>query len=133
MLSLIKRYRTRLPINGVIITVSMKEVIEKPKKIEQDLLNYRARIDKINIKFKLNLPVQVIFTHMDCLQGCEGFISQFSEVAKGQATVVREERNQEALYGDPITVIFKFRSLKPENVLEELVLHPFHLSKEVLE
>ena len=110
----------------------MKEVIEKLKKIEQDLLNYRARINKINIKFKLNLPVQVIFTHMDFLQGCEGFISQFSELAKGQATVVREERNQ-ALYGDPIKMIFKFRSLKPENVLEELVLHPFHLSKEVLE
>ena len=85
LLNLIEQYRTRLPINGVIITVSMEEVIGQPDKIEQNFLNYRKRIDEINRKFKLNIPVQVVFTHMDCLEGCEGFTSRLNERAKNQA------------------------------------------------
>lgn len=74
-LSLLKRNRPRRPINGVIVSISLQDLLIQNE--EERLLHaktIRMRIDELMDKLEIRFPVYVIFTKVDLIPGfCEFF------------------------------------------------------------
>lgn len=84
LLNLLKKYRRGLPLNGVMVTLSMRDMLEQPEKAIKDMLQCRKRIHELNVKFKLNIPVHVMITHLDYIQGFQEFLPMLEKSGKDQ-------------------------------------------------
>ncbi|HEY8552907.1 MAG TPA: type VI secretion protein IcmF/TssM N-terminal domain-containing protein, partial [Burkholderiales bacterium] len=81
-LDLIKRYRPKKPLNGIIAAVSVgdlggareDEVLALARRV-------RERIDEVQSRLGLSLPVYVLFTKCDLIPG---FVETFGEMTKDQ-------------------------------------------------
>lgn len=73
-LSLLKKNRTKAPINGLIIIVSSAELIsQSPEKTLQLAKNLRSRIQDIIERLEIFAPVYVVFSKMDLIAGFSDF------------------------------------------------------------
>jgi type VI secretion system protein ImpL len=104
-LDLLKRFRPRQPLNGVIVTLSMSDLVHWD---EEELQRYaghvRERVAELYQRLGVRLPVYVLVTKADLLAGFNEFFSPFdaeqrsqvwgvtfdaSEVAAGARAVLR--------------------------------------------
>lgn len=70
LLSLVKNTRKKEPINGLLITVSIDDLIDSSiEKINQDTLLIKKRIDEITKKFEVIIPIYIVITKMDQIYG----------------------------------------------------------------
>ncbi len=77
-LDLLKKYRRRRPISGVIIAVSIIDLLEKNKEQQRDYANnIRHRIQELHERFGIRFPVYFLFTKCDLLAG---FMEYFDEL-----------------------------------------------------
>ncbi len=79
-LSLLKKNRSRRPINGVIIAVSIADLLQQDK--EQCLAQaraLRARIQELHEQFNIRFPIYLLFTKCDLLSG---FMEYFDDLDK---------------------------------------------------
>ncbi|HEX8614939.1 MAG TPA: type VI secretion system membrane subunit TssM [Telluria sp.] len=84
-LQLLKKYRSRRPINGVLLTLSVAELLEQsPAQQEAHLDALRRRIGELHEQLNIRFPVYVLVTKADLLTG---FMEFFSDLSK-------EEREQ---------------------------------------
>ncbi len=84
-LDLLKKNRSRRPINGVIIAMSISDLMEQSS--EQYLTQARAirqRIQELHARFNIDFPVYLLFTKCDLLAG---FMEYFDDLG-------RESRSQ---------------------------------------
>ena len=84
-LDLLKKKRSRRPINGVVVAVSIADLLEQTS--EQYLVQARAirqRIHELHERFNIHFPVYLLFTKCDLLAG---FMEYFDELG-------RESRSQ---------------------------------------
>ena len=73
-LSLLKKSRSKAPINGLIIVVSTAELIsQSPEKTMQLAKNLRSRIQDIIERLEIFAPVYVVFSKMDLVAGFTDF------------------------------------------------------------
>ena len=77
-LDLLKKNRSRRPINGVIVAVSISDLLEQTS--EQYLAQARAirqRIQELHARFNIDFPVYLLFTKCDLLAG---FMEYFDDL-----------------------------------------------------
>lgn len=81
-LDLLRKYRTRRPINGVIAAVSVADIAEAhPEEIATLAREIRARIDELQDRLGVVVPVYMMFTKCDLLPG---FVEMFSDLSEAE-------------------------------------------------
>lgn len=84
-LKLLKKYRTKAPVNGILVAVSFPELLKfKGEEFAQYAHQVRERINEIDHAFGIKVPIYLIFTKIDLLGGFAQFFEDMTE----------EERNQ---------------------------------------
>ncbi len=79
-LTFLKKYRSRKPINGVLVAISIAELIDaSEQQIESTGKKLRARIDEVMTQLQMVVPVYVLFTKCDLVAG---FIEFFGDIRK---------------------------------------------------
>jgi type VI secretion system protein ImpL len=80
------KFRSHKPINGVIIAVSISELLDVTEdQIQVTAKLVRARIDEMQNVLKMILPVYVIFTKADLVAGFTEFFGDLKKSERGQA------------------------------------------------
>lgn len=80
------KFRSHKPINGVIIAVSISELLDVTEdQIQVTAKTVRARIDEMQNVLKMILPVYVIFTKADLVAGFTEFFGDLKKSERGQA------------------------------------------------
>ncbi len=73
-LSLLKKYRKKAPINGVVIAVSVAELTGNRPEFAINLAkNLRQRVQELTEKLEVQAPVYVVFTKADLITGFNEF------------------------------------------------------------
>jgi type VI secretion system protein ImpL len=104
-LGMLQKSRERRPLNGIIIAISMEELLTS-ESIHQHAAEIRKRLQEIYDQFNLKLPVYLTFTKMDLLAG-------FSEYFDGM-----EKQTRDQVWGTTFTK--KNRAIrKPLEILQE--------------
>ncbi len=78
-------YRPEKPINGIIVAVSVNELLDaNEESIQATGAKVRARIDEMQDTLKMTLPVYVLFTKIDLVSGFVEFFSDLKKSDRGQ-------------------------------------------------
>ncbi|HTS54432.1 MAG TPA: type VI secretion system membrane subunit TssM, partial [Burkholderiales bacterium] len=84
-LALLKRYRGRRPINGVLIAVSLPDLLRQAEaEREQHAREIRQRLQELHDTLGIRFPVYVLFTKCDLLAGFIEFFSDMGQEQRGQ-------------------------------------------------
>ncbi|SFZ74959.1 type VI secretion system protein ImpL [Chitinimonas taiwanensis DSM 18899] len=84
-LSLLRKYRPKAPINGILIAVSISELSQnRPEHAIQLAKNLRQRVQELTEKLEVFPPVYVVFTKMDLLAGFTDFFEASDEQERHQ-------------------------------------------------
>ncbi|HJL17652.1 MAG TPA: type VI secretion system membrane subunit TssM [Sandaracinaceae bacterium LLY-WYZ-13_1] len=79
-LDLIKRFRPKKPLNGIIAAVSVGDLGgAREDEVVQLAQRIRQRIDEVQGRLKMSLPVYVLFTKCDLIPG---FVETFGDMSK---------------------------------------------------
>ncbi|WP_256750120.1 type VI secretion system membrane subunit TssM [Mesorhizobium sp. Mes31] len=79
-LSLLKKYRTRQPINGVILAISLADLISlDDQQLDAHVVEIRSRLREIHETLKIQFPVYLLFTKADLLSGFMDYFGGFDE------------------------------------------------------
>jgi type VI secretion system protein ImpL len=80
------KYRAEKPLNGVIVAVSVSELLDATDdQIQSTAAKVRARIDEMQSTLKEILPVYVIFTKIDLVAGFSEFFGDLKKSERAQA------------------------------------------------
>lgn len=80
------KYREEKPINGVIVAVSVSELLDAADdQVQQTAKKVRARIDEMQSTLKETLPVYVLFTKVDLIAGFAEFFGDLKKSERAQA------------------------------------------------
>ena len=85
-LSLLKKYRARRPLNGVILTINAQDLLVGGSAVRESHVEAaRRRLEELNRELKIQLPVYVMVTKCDLV---DGFAEYFDDLkADGRAQV----------------------------------------------
>ncbi|EYF01261.1 type VI secretion system membrane subunit TssM [Chondromyces apiculatus] len=79
-LQMLKKFRSRRPLNGILVAVSITDVIDaNEQQLESMAKKLRARVDEVMTQLQMVLPVYVLFTKCDLIAG---FIEFFGDLRK---------------------------------------------------
>lgn len=97
-LSLLKKYRTRQPINGVILAFSLADLISlDDRQIDVHVTAIRSRLREIHDTLKIQFPVYLLFTKADLVSGFMDYFEGFDETRRRKvwgATFQTTERDR---------------------------------------
>ncbi|WP_027035535.1 type VI secretion system membrane subunit TssM [Mesorhizobium ciceri] len=97
-LSLLKRARTRQPINGVILTISLADLINlDDPQLDAHVVEIRSRLREIHETLKVQFPVYLLFTKADLVSGFMDYFGGFDEPRRRKvwgATFQTGDRNK---------------------------------------
>jgi type VI secretion system protein ImpL len=84
-LGLLKKHRPRRPINGVLVAVSLSDLLQQSQ-AERDAhaRAIRGRVQEIYTTFKIRCPVYVLFMKADLVAGFSEFFADLGQEARGQ-------------------------------------------------
>ncbi|HQB43851.1 MAG TPA: type VI secretion system membrane subunit TssM, partial [Polyangiaceae bacterium] len=81
-LDILKKHRARTPINGMLVAISVTDLAGQPEeRIEQAAQILRARIDEVISRLQMVVPVYVVFTKMDLI---DGFVEFWEDLRKSE-------------------------------------------------
>jgi type VI secretion system protein ImpL len=84
-LDLLKRYRAREPLNGVIVTLSIGDLVHWT---DEELARYarhvRERLAELDTRLGVRLPIYLMVTKADLLAGFNEFFSEFDAAQRAQ-------------------------------------------------
>lgn len=80
-LSLLKRHRTRQPINGVILAISLADLMADGEQAAR-VAEIRSRLQEIHEVLKVRFPVYVLFTKADLVSGFMEYFGGFDEARR---------------------------------------------------
>ncbi|WP_339142729.1 type VI secretion system membrane subunit TssM [Pseudoalteromonas galatheae] len=84
-LKLLRKYRSKQPINGVMVAISVADILTSDsEQIRDHVKQIRARIDELINQLGLIFPVYVVFTKCDLISGFEPFFNELSEDERKQ-------------------------------------------------
>lgn len=79
-LSLLKKYRTRQPINGVILAISLADLMSPDdRQLDVHVVEIRSRLREIHETLKIQFPVYLLFTKADLVAGFMDYFGGFDE------------------------------------------------------
>jgi type VI secretion system protein ImpL len=84
-LQLLRKYRRRQPINGVILAISAADLLTLSEK-DRDLhvAAIRERLDELNSQLKITPPVYVLVTKCDLIAGFSEFFDEIGQEGRAQ-------------------------------------------------
>lgn len=84
-LSLLKRNRTRRPINGAIVAISLQDLlIQSEEERIAHAKTIRSRIDELMEKLEIRFPIYLMFTKSDLVSGFTEFFEDLSKEEREQ-------------------------------------------------
>ena len=84
-LKLLKQYRPRRPINGVIVTISLSDLLQQTAaQREQHANEIRKRVQELHTELNIRFPLYVLVTKMDLLGGFMEFFGEFGKEERSQ-------------------------------------------------
>ncbi|HEY0339984.1 MAG TPA: type VI secretion system membrane subunit TssM, partial [Steroidobacteraceae bacterium] len=84
-LQLLRKFRSRQPINGVIVALSASDLLTvDEKERERHVTAIRARLDEISQTLRIAVPVYVLVTKCDLVAGFAEFFDDLGQDARGQ-------------------------------------------------
>ncbi len=84
-LKLLKKYRPRRPINGIIVTVSLTDLLQQtPAQREAQANSIRQRIEELHSELNIRFPIYVLVTKMDLLNGFMEFFGKYGKEERMQ-------------------------------------------------
>lgn len=84
-LDMLRTYRKKKPLNGVIVTVSVSELIDASEdELERTAERIRERIDEMQEQLKMVMPVYVMFSKCDLVAGFVEFFADLKRSERGQ-------------------------------------------------
>lgn len=84
-LDTLKKYRKRKPINGVVVGISIADIMTAGvEDIEAHAKNIRRRIDELIQRLGLRFPVYIVFTKCDLIRGFVEFFENLSRREREQ-------------------------------------------------
>lgn len=79
-LDLLKKHRSRAPINGIIVTVSIAELVGNPPDFAIALAkNLRQRVQELTERLEVLAPVYLMFTKADLITGFNDFFQDIDQ------------------------------------------------------
>jgi type VI secretion system protein ImpL len=85
-LGMLRKYRSRRPINGVLVAINIAELIDaNEQQIEATGKKLRARIDEVMTQLHMVVPVYVLFTKCDLIAGFNEFFGDMRKSDRAQA------------------------------------------------
>jgi type VI secretion system protein ImpL len=84
-LKLLRRYRKRRPLNGVIVTMSMSDLLTLDESARQQHIRaVRRRLDELTQHLKVGVPVYLVFTKCDLVAGFGEFFDDLGPELRSQ-------------------------------------------------
>lgn len=84
-LRLLKKYRPRRPINGVIVTVSVTDLLQQtPAQREEQANTIRKRVQELHGELNIRFPIYVLVTKVDLLAGFMEFFGEYGKEERAQ-------------------------------------------------
>src|SRR6185295_15976477 len=84
-LQLLRKFRSRQPINGVIVALSASDLLSADdKERERHVAAIRARLDEIGRTLRIDVPVYVLITKCDLVGGFADFFDDLGQEGRGQ-------------------------------------------------
>jgi len=84
-LNLIKKYRPQRPINGVLVTMSMSELLQGDDNARhRHAMDVRRRIQELYTVFNVRFPVYMLFTKCDLVSGFTDFFADLDREKRSQ-------------------------------------------------
>jgi len=85
MLDQIMKSRPAQPVNGVILTIPLRDIkCGDAETIDAICAMIRRRLEEVTATFRVRVPVYLVLTKADTLTGFDAFFSQFSAVERNQ-------------------------------------------------
>ncbi|MDW8370739.1 MAG: type VI secretion system membrane subunit TssM [Geminicoccaceae bacterium] len=100
-LELLRRHRPRQPLNGVLVALSVTDLLDAGRTGLEHARAIRARLDELETKLGLRLPVYLLITKLDLVAGFAETLGELSEGERGQVwgVTLPVETAPEALRG----------------------------------
>lgn len=84
-LQLLRKFRSRQPINGVIVAMSASDLLTAgEKEREQHVASIRARLDEIGRTLRIDVPVYFLVTKCDLVAGFSEFFDDLGQEQRAQ-------------------------------------------------
>src|SRR4051812_28505819 len=84
-LGMLRKFRSRRPINGVLVAISVAELIDaNEQQIEATGKKLRARVDEVMTQLHMVVPVYVLFTKCDLIAGFTEFFGDLRKSDRAQ-------------------------------------------------
>ncbi|HEY8038284.1 MAG TPA: type VI secretion system membrane subunit TssM [Polyangiaceae bacterium] len=84
-LDMLRRYRSRKPLNGMIVAISVTDLIEATEEqLDGFAKRLRGRIDEVTTRLQMMVPVYVMFTKVDLVAGFVEFWGDLRKSERGQ-------------------------------------------------
>lgn len=95
---LLKKFRARQPINGVIITISVTDLLTLSAEARQkQAISLRQRLTELHEQLGIRFPVYILVTKADLLKGFRAWFARFDKAQRDQIwgfTFAREHTGQ---------------------------------------
>lgn len=82
--TLLQRYRPKQPINGVLVTVGVDDLLGGKTNITEISVELRKRIHEMHTKLGIHFPVYLMITKLDLLHGFNEFFNHLTEEQRNQ-------------------------------------------------
>jgi type VI secretion system protein ImpL len=84
-LQLLRKYRSRQPINGVLVAISASDLLTlNEREREKHVVAIRERLEELNRHLKISAPVYFLVTKCDLIAGFSEFFDDFGQEARAQ-------------------------------------------------
>ena len=104
-LTLLKRFRSKQPINGVIVAISLQDVMTlSPAELSAHSNAIRTRLIEVHQQLKIDFPVYALFTKADLVVGFNEYFGNFTESRRRKvwgATFQTEDRKKNLIGNVP--------------------------------
>ncbi|MDC9593285.1 type VI secretion system membrane subunit TssM [Xenorhabdus sp. IM139775] len=85
LIRLLKKYRIRQPLNGVIMTISVEDLLNpSTEKRDQQAYMLRRRLSELHEQLKIRLPIYIMVTKTDLLKGFSAYFAHFDKKSREQ-------------------------------------------------
>lgn len=104
-LQLLKRNRPKQPVNGVIVAISLEDVMKlTPSELAAHSAAIRKRLIEVHQQLKIDFPVYALFTKADLIAGFSEYFGNFTEARRRKvwgATFQTEDRRKNMIGAVP--------------------------------
>ncbi|STB68437.1 Uncharacterized protein conserved in bacteria [Citrobacter freundii] len=106
-IGLLRKYRRHQPINGVVMTVSVSDLLTQPKgSLHQQAVNLRQRLSELHEQLGICFPVYVLIAKVDLFKGFHAWFANYDKTQRDQIWGFTFQWEQEKLPGFDLLSVF---------------------------